>query len=214
MDMLSRRSRLFLAIFGVIVGLAAGVFILTSVFPGQAERKDFADNAAFLKQGRLSLSLCVSDMTGDRAPASDIVSQIQGARDANKSSLWKNSFLESEPLDVTTPCPTGPTVGKGTIGVEDYLTSIRVVDKPGPYVLYVFVVSPETLDILARLNLDRVIPQEYIDPDPNQPAGYQQVATALYVNAEEFRDQAYLARQIAESLGCTERCSATAGPEN
>lgn len=80
--------------------------------------------------------------------------------------------------------------------------------------LYIFVVGPETLDILTKLNLERIIPHEFIDPNPNQPAGYQEVAAALYVSSEEFQDQAYVARQIAESLGCTESCSATAGPEN
>jgi len=204
----TKRGQLLLACVGAIAGLAAGAFIFTTVAPGEADRQDFADNAAFLKHGRRSLAVCVSDVSGTLGKEADVASLVENARDDNKRSLWKNSFLESEPLSVKAPCPVGPTVSKDTASIDEYLTSIRVVDTPGPYVLYIFVVDQETLQTLAKLNLERVIPHEFIDPDPDEPAGYVQVAAALYVSREEIQDRSYIARQIAQALGCTEACSA------
>ena len=205
------RSRRFLLIAGALVaGIAAGTFLFSSVFQGEAEREDFQHNSDFFKRGRPDFAICVSDYTADPASKSDLVSRVEGATDENKDTLWKDTFLEAEPVKVESPCPAGPTIDENTTDVSQYITGIRIVEEPGPYVLYVHVVDASLLATLDRLNLEHVVPQEYIDPSPNQPAGYEQVATAIYLSRAEFETPEFLARQVAEALGCTESCSAPA----
>ena len=206
----SRSRSLLLIVGALIVGFGTGAFLLSSVLGGEAApRQDLAENSDFFKRGRTGFALCVGDFSNSPATGSELSSGLTRAVDDNKSGLWKGSFLEVEDVKVKSPCPAGPTVDESTKDVLQYLGDIRIVDKPGPYIVYVHIVNASLLATLDRLNLGRVLPQEYIDPSPNQPAGYQQVASGVYLSRDEFEKPEFLARQIAEALGCTEACAAT-----
>lgn len=203
-----KRFRVPVTVLALLIGAAIGALLLGSRGAGEAEqREDFAHNLEFFKRGREDFAVCVSDYTNAALSESNLLSRVETAVGENKATLWDNSFLENEPILVDSPCPKGPTVTAETGDVMDYLSSIPVVEEPGPYILYVHVVGRPVLDTLDRLNLTRIQRQELADFTPNQPAGYEQVAAALYLSREEFEDGEFLARQIAEALGCTEGCA-------
>ena len=203
----TRGKRLFLVASALVLGFGAASLLLVPRFRGEAKRQDFARNSEFIRSGRPAFAICISDLTTNALAPADLSSRIGDATKENRRTLWKGSFLEAEPIVIESPCPTGPSIDEKTSDISQYLADIRVVDKPGPYVVNVFVVEPSFLDTLARLNLGRVEPYEFIDPDPRQPGGYQQVSAAVYVSAAEFDQPAFLARNVAEALGCTETCS-------
>ena len=207
---------LLLTTGALVIGLGAGAFLLFSVLGGEeagSQDEDFARNSEFFRRGRPDFALCVSDYTGDPLSGSELSARLKRAVDHNKANLWKNSFLEVEDIKVESPCPKGPPVSENTADVNQYLLDIDVVDQPGPYVMYVHVVDAPLLATLDRLNLGRIMPQEYIDPNPNQPAGYEQVASSLFLSRDEFEQPDFLARQVAEALGCTELCARGSQPD-
>jgi hypothetical protein len=205
----NRRLGFLLAIGGLAAGVAVAAALSLTVFRGEAERADFAQNAEFIKRGRPDIALCVSWHRGspDDPVEQELSSRLESALGDNKRGIWRGSFLESEPLIVESPCPVGPTVDGSTTDVMEYITDLRVVDSPGPYAVYVFVVGPAHLEALDKLNVGRVVPHEYVDPDPQRPGGYEQVASAIYLSAEDYEKGDVLARRVAEALGCTEECA-------
>lgn len=204
MRRVTRRTWLISA--ATVAVFSSGLVILFSVLGGEAQRQDFADNLEFLKRGRPVIALCVSDLRTRGANETDALSRVDEAIAANRNSLWKGSFLEEERIDVDSPCASTPTVDSATDFLE-YITDIRVVDQPGPHILNVFVVDSGFLETLSKLNLGRVIPHEYIDGAPGRPGGFQQVSSAFYVTAVELEDRDFVARNVAEALGCTEECA-------
>ena len=195
----------------VLVGAGVGLWLLSSTGEGEAgPRADFEQNSEFFKRGRSEFAICVSDYTDPSANISDLSARVERAVEENKAALWKGSFLEVEDIKVDSPCPKGPTFDERTANLMEQLGNIPIVDEPGAFILYVHVVGPELLATIDRLKLGgRIMPQELFDDSPNQIAGYVQVAAALYLSRTEFEQPEYLARQVAEALGCTEDC---AGP--
>lgn len=200
---------LYLLAGGLLLGAAVGTFLLVSDGQGEAgPRADFEQNSEFFRHGRSEFAICVSDYTGPSANGAGISGRIEGAVASNKAALWKGSFLEFEDVRVDSPCPKGPTFDESTADLMEHLGNIPIVDEPGPFILYVHVLEPELLATIDRLKLGgRIMPQELFDATPNQIAGYEQVAAALYLSREEFERPEFLARQIAEALGCTEGCA-------
>lgn len=191
--------------FGIVIG-SAFVLVARDDEASGEQRPEFRAAAEFYKRGREDFKICVSDYTDRAGSASTLADATKEAIGANKDDLWKGTFLEFETVKVESPCPAGPTFTDDTADVMEFLDSIPVVDSPGPYILYVHVVPQSTIDTLDRLKPGRILVQEFVDPDPNQPGGLEEVAAALFMTNEEFAGPAHLARQIAEALGCTEGC--------
>lgn len=200
---------LFLLVGGLLLGAAIGTFLLVSNGQGEAgPRADFEQNSEFFRHGRDEFAICVSDYTAPSADAAGLSGRVERAVDNNKAALWKGSFLEVEDIQVDSPCPKGPTFDENTANLMEHIANVPIVDEPSPFILYVHVVSPELLATIDRLGLGgRILPQELFDATPNQIAGYEQVAAALYLSREEFERPEFLARQVAEALGCTEGCA-------
>jgi hypothetical protein len=169
-----------------------------------------AQNSEFFKRGRPDFAICVSNYTDAAASSSSLTTHVTEAVEKNKATLWKNSFLAEEDIKIDSPCPKGPTFDESTTDVMDHLGSIPIVEEPGPYILYVHVLEPSYFAIIERLKLGgRIMPQEFVDPDPSKPGGNEQRAAGLYLTLGEFQQPEFLARQVAEAIGCTEGC---AGP--
>lgn len=203
-------SFLVLAI-AALVGTGVGLWLLSSTNEREAGvRPAFERNLEFFKRGREDFAICVSDYTATAESSSGLTSRVRAAVGKNKAGFWQDTFLEAEPIVVDSPCPKGPTFDENTRNLMEHLGSIPIVEEPGPYILYVHVLSEPHFALIDDLKLGgRIMEQELADFSPNQVAGYEQVAAALYLTRAEFEDPVFLARQVAEALGCTEGC---AGP--
>ena len=195
----------------IMVGIAIGVWLLSTGGSGQAgTRPDFERNLDFFKRGREDFAICVSDYTATAGSSSELRSRVRTSVDENKAGFWRDTFLEAEPIVVDSPCPKGPTFDEHTRNAMEHSGSVPIVEEPGPYIPYIHVLDESHFALIDELKLGgRIMEQELADFSPNQVAGYEQVAAALYLTRVEFEDPAFLARQVAEALGCTEGC---AGP--
>lgn len=193
----------------LLVTAAFGIWLLAANESDAAgDRPDFQANLDFFKRGRADFAVCVSDYTDAARSASDLTNRLEASVDVNKSELWRDTFLEEESIVVDSPCPKGPTFNENTRDVMDHLASVPIVEEPGPYILYVHVLDDAHFALIDELKLGgRIMAQEMADFTPNQVAGYEQVAAALYMTRAEFDEPAFLSRQIAEALGCTEGCA-------
>ena len=162
----------------------------------------------FFKRGREEFAICVSDYTTTAGNSSDLTAHVRTAVDDNKAGFWRDTFLEAEPIIVDGPCPKGPTFDENTRDVMEHLGNIPIVEEPGPYILYVHVLDESHFALIDELKLGgHIMTQELADFTPNQVAGYEPVAVALYLTRAQFEDPVFLARQLAQALGCNEGCA-------
>ncbi len=211
--MTKRTTGFVLLAITLLVGAGIGVWVFLSTNEGEAGlRPGFERNLEFFKRGREDFAICVSDYTATAGNTSDLTAHVGNAVDDNKAGLWQDTFLEAEPIIVESPCPKGPTFDENTRDVMEHLGNIPIVEEPGPYILYVHVLEQSHIAVIDELKLGSyIMTQELADFSPNQVAGYEPVAVALYLTSAQFDDPVFLAQQIAKALGCTEDCAGPVG---